>query len=256
MRMRFFLTAFVLLAPTVLYAAGFPSQLVWLSKTNIVENETVQLFTVLLNDSSTPFKGTVVFEVDEKTVSENIFELSGGASKILSGSWKATSGSHAIRARLQSGEGTTSVQAQTAAITVIVAKAPPPGAAAQVLNTAASIAQSIATTSAPFVMGVANAVYEKTELLRKEGLAYLEAYVKEENQLRASTTPRSPTANTAQSASTTGTTEPSPLSQLSQLAAAALLFTFQTPALFYPIFCFILLTAIYLLLRWATKPRY
>ncbi len=106
--MKFWLfTAFLLLvlAPSITFAASFAKESLFLSKTPVIEGETVLIHAVVANESSTKFVGEVVFTEGETKIGSVAAAISPGGANAVSVSWKPAAGSHKVTAALTRSDG-------------------------------------------------------------------------------------------------------------------------------------------------------
>ena len=241
--------------PLFAYAqAGFPTKPLWLSSTKPVSGEEVLVSTVLYNETGATIGGTLIFFVDEaKLISQDV-SLAAQSSNVISAKWTAASGTHSFSAKFATASSTTSTsQQQTSSIQVTVTEPPPPpppSALQQSVEQATVVATQIASSSAPFVQKVAQAVFTQTEAVRNAGIEYLEKKVEPT---------KSNTANAEKknvegfilgtSTENKATASSSLLHTIGQKAASAGLFILRSFYIFYPILGFIFL----FLLFWAAK---
>jgi len=248
-------------APASLFAegvnAGFPPQSVWVSNTSASAGETIEIFTAVYNGSADEFAGTVVFNVDGKKVGAKSFELSDGASELVSVEWRATAGEHSIVATIEGSSGAVA-QKETAAIKIIVAE-PPPTPIRDATVAASEILAEATSAAVPVISNVANTTYELIESLRLDAISRLERMAADTISMQEDLVTPS-IAGTSTSAvmgfSESASSTPSALSQMVHVATAVALVALKSRVLFYPLFILSLFVILYLLFRWATKrPR-
>lgn len=105
--MRFYLFGlFLLVSATTAHAAGFAKDTLFLSQTPVVEGEAVLIHTVVANESTQPFKGTVVFKDGEEHIGTVGVGIAPGGANTVSVSWKPSAGSHNVTADLTNEDGT------------------------------------------------------------------------------------------------------------------------------------------------------
>src|SRR3989338_7312398 len=174
-----FAPPFVSLADTGPSAGFAPS--IWMSRTNVVAGESVNIFTVLYNSSDNPISGDVIFTVDSASIGTKDFTLASGETQIVSWPWTAKVGSHTVSARIEKAVGVSesaNVLNQTAGnITVSIDAPPPPSPAAQVLNTVTSAIEAGVASSAPAVMSALASLYDTAESFRVGAKSALEKQV-------------------------------------------------------------------------------
>ncbi|MBI4093569.1 hypothetical protein HY417_01265 [Candidatus Kaiserbacteria bacterium] len=249
---RLFFTAIVLIPAFALAAVqvGFPSQALWVSSTTLHEGETVVISTVVVNDTSSTLKGTVVFLANDVRVGAREFELGRAKSQIHSIEWKPKRGEYKLLARI---EGTSAAlsQKETPSLSVIV-KEPlaPPSEIERTITQIVQTGSSIASSSAPVMQQTVQNIYAQTEALRTSGIERLEKYLTSNAKEggRQGAIAGTSTANTTgfDSAPTKGK---GALANLAQTAAAGGLFVLKNSALFYPLLALLVLGTIYLLAR-------
>ena len=229
--------------------AGFPDKPLWVSNGKPLAGEEISISTVLYNGTSATIDGTLTFFVDDAKLSAQDVSLAAQSSSVFSAKWKAVSGTHSFSAKFATASGTAStLQQQTSAIQVIVAEPPPPpppSALQQSVDKATAVAGQLASSSAPFVQKVAQAVFTQTEALRNAGIEYLEKKVG----------PAKTNGNTASnnvtgfvlgtSTKNTATSSSSLLHTVGQMAASGGLFILRSFYIFYPILAFIFLFLLY-----------
>ena len=240
MRKVFALVAFLCALPACTNAqAGFPERSLWLSHTAPSAGQEIRISTVLYNGTDAVVDGTLTFYVDGAKFTSLEVSLPAQSSSIMSAPWVARSGSHSFFARFGTQE--------TTVISITVPEPPPPTALQENLNKATAVATQFASSSAPVVQSLAQAVFEQTESWRNAGAESLERYIE------SSRTPR--IAGISGSAPITGfEAAASPASNgmlhsIAQTAAAAAHFLFRSIYLFYIFFAVILVS----LLTWAYR---
>lgn len=262
----------VVFMPAVSFAAqtipaGFPSQSIWVSKTNVVAGEAIEIFTVVYNSGDATVGGNVVFTADGARVATKQFNLDAGKTELESVSWTATAGKHKLGASIEEAVDAASQSVlisnkNAGTIEITIANPPPPTAVEQAVNVVSTIARDVASTSVPIITSAAKSVYQATESFRNAGIAFAENNLPKQSAQKTGIAPASPNQKTvsAQSAQQNANAAPTPdtsfFSKLSQLAAPAIFYTFGSRAIFYPLLCALLLGLLYLLGRMVSKPRY
>ncbi len=238
--------------------AGFPDKPLWLSNTKPVAGEEISLSTVLYNGTGATIGGTLTFFVDDAKLTSQDVSLAAQSSSVVSAKWTASSGIHSFSAKFATASGSTSaLQQQTSAIQVTVAEPPPPpppSALQQSVDKATEVAGQLASSSAPFVQKVAQAIFTQTEALRNAGIDYLEKKVGAPqtggggngDNVKGFVLGTS-TKQTAASGST--------LHNIGQTAAAGGLFILRSFYIFYPILAFAFLFALYWAARKIRRPH-
>lgn len=238
--------------------AGFPDKPLWLSNSVPVAGQEISISTVLYNGTDAAVGGTLTFFVDDTTLTSQDVSLAAESSSVVSAKWTARAGTHSFSAKFSGAGDAASAQQQTSAIRVTVAEPPPPpppSALQQNVEKAATVAGQLASSSAPFVQKVAQAVFTQTEALRNAGIEYLEKKVD-----RPQTSGGSGGDNVEGFGSGTPTNQAaasgSTLHNIGQTAAAGGLFVLRSFYLFYPILAFAFLFALYWAARKVRRPHY
>lgn len=242
--------------------AGFPSHTIWVSPSSAVEGDTVVISTVVYNSGTKALRGTLAFTANGARIGTREFEIPSGESQIHSVEWKPKKGRYDLAARL---EGTSAElsQRETPPITVIIAEPPPPSALEQTISQTVETAATVASSSAPVIMNIAQTIFAETETFRHAGIERLEQY------LAASATHISPatssnvqgfaagtSTNAKSGASGSGASNiKNALSTVTQTAAAAALFTMKNAVLFYPLLILLALGSLYALARGIRRPN-
>jgi hypothetical protein len=175
--LAFFVPHGVLLADTT----GFAPASVWVSHTPIQEGETVQLHAALNNGSDKKLTGSITFKDGSVSLGSVPFSLEAGEARIVSLSWKATAGAHAINAAITGASDSAAADSETVSVSVEPKPAPKPAtaktssttnAAAVEFSNADSIESTIGTLS-PKVQEVTSPAFEKVDDWRKSGATFL-----------------------------------------------------------------------------------
>lgn len=242
--------AFPLLASA---QAGFPEKPLWLSNAKPIAGEEISLSTVLYNGTDAAVGGILTFFVDDTKLTSQDVSLSAQSSSVVSAKWIARAGTYSFSARFSSAGEAASAQQQTSAIQITVAEPPPPSALQQQVEKAASVAGQLASSSAPFVQKVAQAVFTQTEALRNAGIEYLEKKV---DRPQAGGSDNSNVDGFVLGTSTKQTVASgSTLHNIGQMAAAAGLFVLRSFYIFYPVLGLAVLLALYLAARKLRRPH-
>lgn len=257
---------------TATLPAGFPAESIWISKTNVVGGETVNISTILYNSSDTSISGTVTFNVDGTSVGTESFDLDAGKAAIESISWKATSGAHKFSASIEkvigkNGPVSISVsESKTNALEISIAEPPLPTAIVQTVNVVSTVAKDVAKTSLPLIAKTAQTALNAAENFRNAGLKFAENNLAKQSaqntkdaatagKKSASSSPL-PAQGGAQSNDVINDPSAQFFSKMFQLASPAILFTFGSRAVFYPLLCLLALFVLYALGRVVNKPKY
>ena len=244
--------------------AGFPSEGVWLSKTNVTAGDSVTIYTAIYNSDNSALRGTLVFSVDGTSINSEQFELTAGQTKIESTDWKATSGSHSFSASIKDASGNetqaiTISNTNSGSINISVAEPPPATGLEQTVSVITNVASQAVSASLPFVANVAKGVINATENFREAGIALAEKNISQESSPSGNEMGGGATSSLAtedgQEAGTPQEENTSLLSRAMLLASPGILFTFKSPFIFYLLLCAILLLGFYLIGRRVRRPR-
>ena len=234
-------------------SAGFAPGPVWLSQSSPTGGTTVRLYTVVYNSSQTPLEGSVTFTIDNASAGTTPFSLDAGESAIESITWTAMEGTHMVSATITSAidkktKTTTAIdQSATPAVSVTVTAPLPPPVALEALGTA----QTVVASSSPIIASVVAATTATTESLRTAGESYLSQLAGEHKV--ASTTK---SKGSVFGASIEAPSEASPAPDtLSQKIAKIILPVFRYPAIFYPVFLFLVLFIGWVIARRLRNPK-
>ncbi|OGG45612.1 hypothetical protein A2673_00030 [Candidatus Kaiserbacteria bacterium RIFCSPHIGHO2_01_FULL_50_13] len=254
----------ILCAPLFLFAqttqGGFPNQSVWLSKSNAVARETIQIYAALYNAGAKTFSGTLVFLIDNERIAEKEFSLDVGASVLESALWKSAEGAHTVRASIENASGVPmeSITESSSAIAFAIAK-PPASLAASSVSEAASAVSDVFATVVPYAEATVQTVHGAIEPYRESIVAYLENVQAKADEggsaNRKETSDFTETKGDGDTVNATGTVETlkNAWSTLSQVALAGALYAAETPALFYALLLAVIVGTLYGLFRWALR---
>lgn len=262
-----FLLYLIFEAPIVLKAeeriqAGFPTQSLWLSKTSVTEGDALEIYAAVYNAGSAQLRGTVAFQVDGKTIGTKKFDIAAGKADLVSVSWKAAAGLHNFSAAIQDASGTKSGEAVSLSsatagtVTAVVAAAPPPSIVEQGIKTVSETIANASSAATPVIASAASGIFAKTEEFRKGVLDNAQESSMEKTPATTSSTAREGQVAGASVAPQQTSGQSSLFNNISQFAAPAILLTFGSPAIFYPLLCLILLAAIYALGKFVRRPKY
>ncbi|HVU75338.1 MAG TPA: hypothetical protein VHD38_00660 [Candidatus Paceibacterota bacterium] len=235
-------------------SAGISSAPLWLSQSAVTEGDTVQLFTVLYNQSTAEVQGSVDFAVDNRVIDSIAFDLAPGKNQIASASWQATKGDHTLSAATN---GTTDGQKRSitlsgtaASLAVTVMPRPQPPAQANAAAASAFI-DGLIGSSSPALSSAAQHAVAVAEGLRNDAATYLESKL-------ASSTPAKKGqvlgVSTERAAETAGAASGWWPTVRDSLYRAALLIA-RSVWLFYPLFAFVFFFILYLLIKSVRRPR-
>jgi hypothetical protein len=150
------------------FTAGFAAMPVWVSSANPTDGDTLKLFAVVNNTSSSAISGAVSFSVDGSVVGSADVSLAISDAKILSVPWTAISGAHTISAVFnnptdKSGNSVPIAQTIAGPLAITVAAAPPKPVVLQYLDKAVAAAGSVALPALSEIATYAEGVRQNGE---------------------------------------------------------------------------------------------
>ncbi len=256
MRKVFLIIALICTLPSFAGAqSGFPDRPLWLSNSKPLAGQEISLSTVLYNGTNAVTTGTLTFFVDDTSLVPQDISLPAQSSSVASAKWTATAGTHSLSAKFAiAGGNASTTRQQTTTIQITVVEPPPPSALQQNVEKAATIAGQLASTSAPFIQEVAQAVFTQTEALRNAGIEYLETKVAagQTGSVGAETNIKGFVLGTSTKAASSSS---SLFHIIGQTALSAALFTLRSFYLFYPILGLAFLFTLYWAARKVRRPR-
>lgn len=95
------------LMPTLVMAAGFAKDPIFLSKNPVIAGDTILIHAVVSNQTTSKFSGQLIFTDNGVSVGTTSVSLAAGAANAASMPWKPTAGEHTIVAELHSANGDT-----------------------------------------------------------------------------------------------------------------------------------------------------
>jgi hypothetical protein len=257
----FFVSLFPVLAIADTVSGGFPSNSLWLSKTHLIDGDSVEIFAPIYNSGSEKIEGNVVISVDSAAIGSVHFELGAGESKIASLAWNAKEGAHTISASIAdaalsaSKEGLSLSREKTESVSVTVAAAPPPPPTLQALKTAGNVLGSAVAAITPLVSSVAGSVINTTETLRTDAKSALEKSIAADAPSPANSSGEVLGAETqknlASVAAATAHSNFSPVKILKQIALMIVSYAW----IFYPLLLIIILFCFYILSKRIARPK-
>ena len=235
--------------------AGFAPSTLWLSQSAPTAGNAVKVSTVIYNSSQTALEGSVTFSVDAAIIGSAPFSVGAGESAIESVTWTTTEGQHTLKASIESvidrktKSSATIDQTTTAPITVTVLPQAPKAPALEAIDTA----QTAVASSTPIVASIVSKTTDTTEAVRKAGESYLATLAGEPAQSETGTKPRGAVLGAATEVAEASST--SATGSIGSKIAKVLLPLFRYPALFYPVFLFLILFAFWLLAKKLRNPK-
>ncbi len=248
-------------------SGGFPESPLWLSKSSLIDGDAVQISTPVYNAGTAKISGDAVFTVDESEIGTAHFELVAGESKIVSAAWKATEGTHTLKARMENASDVNLKQAVsldgnvTGEISVEVAPAPPQPAIVQAISTATGAISNATAAALPVVASVGGIVFKETEQIRKSAVTSLEnSLAGTENSPATDNNTESQgtvlSATTYRAPSMTASAASAPASSgLMRVLQTILLFLVSYVWIFYPLLILLMLAILYLLGKGLSRTK-
>ncbi len=238
-------------------AAGFVPGTLWISQSAPRAGTPVKISTVVYNSSQTALDGSVTFSADGVIVGSAPFSLGVGESAIESTAWTPTEGQHALKASIESvidrktKKAATIAQTAATPLSVLVLPEAPKAPALEAIDAA----QSAVASSTPVVASIVSTASNTTESIRKAGESYLATLAGESTgsgAVASSTKPKGSVLGASTEVVDATTTVPT---SMGSKFAKALLPLFRYPALFYPVFLFLVLFAFWLLAKKLRNPK-
>ena len=172
--MRFFALGilFTFLLPSFAFAAGFAKESLFLSKSPVIDGETVFIHAVFANESTAAFTGEVVFEDGEEKVGAVAVSIAPGGAQAVSLSWKPAAGSHLVVAELTAADKT--VVEKLSATLVIQAKPKPDTASPSGSVQSSEGVREVIAGISPGAASAAEPVFATIDNLRQKGADLLD----------------------------------------------------------------------------------
>ncbi|MDB5224408.1 MAG: hypothetical protein JWO43_30 [Candidatus Adlerbacteria bacterium] len=268
----FFLLAIV---PSVVFAAGFARQPMFLSRSDVVEGQTVSIYTVVVNTANGPFTGKLKVREDATSIGSATITLGAGEAQTAAVTWKPSAGTHTVSADLYDANNSLveSNQAQFTIASKIVAAAPGSNAASQDSNasTSAPVVEpsttilATLTSMSPMVGGVAAPVLAAVDSARtaasnslNSGTTWAKNQIADSakkgsiGQVLGSETTKTPTTITSGAMGTAWTI----LSTLVLYILTVLQYVVTHVAYFYPIVALLFFYFLYRMYKAVRRPNY
>lgn len=102
---QFFLGTLVFALPSMVFAAGFAKQSIFLSTNTPTEGQTIRIHALVSNPATTTFNGTLVVKDEASEIGTVPVKLDPGSADDVSVPWKPRAGTHTIVADLKDGNG-------------------------------------------------------------------------------------------------------------------------------------------------------
>ena len=152
---KIIVAAALFLLPSLVLAAGFAKDPIFLSKTPVTEGQNVHVYAVISNADAAAFVGTLVFYDNNVKIGSSAINLAAGATQTASILWTPAAGSHPISAQLVAKNGsvaeqvaqTFTVDAKPQPVAATNASAFPTAQSAATIDSSAAIQKDIAGVS-------------------------------------------------------------------------------------------------------------
>jgi hypothetical protein len=245
------------LAPSLVFAAGFAKQSLFLSKSTVTEGDTVLIHAVISNDTDAKFAGTLILKDETGSIGTVPVTLAAGEADTLSVSWKPLAGTHAVSAELDATDGTV-VETQTASF--YIAPKPLPAAAAQAaaaVDSSAPIDQAITNVS-PAAGSAAQPVLGTIDSARAAAVGVLDSQIAGTKSALAAQSGLVLGAETSKSAAPSSATQTGMtiLQTIYLYILTVLRFILASAGIFYPVVAILFLFFLYKLFSRMRRPSW
>lgn len=156
-----FIALLVFALPSFAFGAGFARQSIFLSKTSVFEGDSVLVHTIVSNDETEKFAGTLTLTEGDEKIGTVPVTLAAQEAQAISISWKPIAGSHTITATLTDTAGEV---AEKTTSTFRVNEKPQPasessipgdvGSSEDIQNQLANLSPGVAEAAAPVFGGI------------------------------------------------------------------------------------------------------
>ncbi|MES2006575.1 MAG: hypothetical protein V4436_00535 [Patescibacteria group bacterium] len=257
----------LLFIPQLAFGAGFAKQSLFLSKSPVIEGESVLIHTVVQNDSTIKFDGSLVISAqkaggEKAKVGSVAVSIAPQGANTVSVSWKPLAGEYSVVADLTAADGTV-VESQTAHFT-INEKPKPTTTSNDPFNQSGSEVQSSAEVQAmiakfsPPLADVSKPIFNTIDSWRAQAGTWLDQGI---GWSKKNVGAKSPSE--VLGASTQNTSPQSLMGTLSYLAAMFALYFFSilkwlvaNTGIFYPVVAIAFLYMLWRLFARFRKPNY
>ncbi|MDE1924640.1 MAG: Ig-like domain repeat protein [Patescibacteria group bacterium] len=259
MKKLLFLSALFLL-PSLVFAAGFAKQSLFLSKSPVTEGDAVQIYAVLSNDAGAAFAGTLVVSDGSAQIGTRPISMAAGGAQTVSLPWKPLAGSHTIKAALEDSGGVT-VEQETEVFVINPKPVPATTAPASVsqpaaVESSAQIQQDISGIS-PQAASLSQPIFSTVDSLRGSMSKLIDSQlgVAKNNLANHGLTGLVEGTSTSALPNTMGDFW-FVLWTLYLYALTILQFLISNAGVFYPLLVIVFFYLLYRTYRWARRPSY
>lgn len=248
----------LLLAPSLAFGAGFAKQSLFLSKSSVMQGDTVLIHAIVSNDTAIKFSGTLKLHDETGEIGGVPVSLAAGEASAISVSWKPATGSHTVTAELRDGSGALVEQESS---TFQVAALPQPVAANQtaaavdssqnIQRAIANISPAAAQASQP-VFAAIDAGRAKASDALDMGLNWAKTQIQTPGQVLSAQTQKNSTG-TAQGI---GGTLWVVMATLALYILSILQFVIGNSGIFYPALAILFFYLLWRLYRRSRRPAY
>lgn len=266
---RVVLLALLLCIPSFAGAdVGFAKAALWLSQTDVVEGESVSIYTSLSNPENIRATGSVQFTDGVEKIGTVEAALAAGESRVVSVSWKPAAGAHTLRALFLDSEGK---EIDAVSLSVSIA-AKPKREQVRTSSLTASVEDSSGiqgkiTDVSPAVAEVVNPALETTDSWREKGVEFLDSKIADSQATLDTLAAQKKALGVG---SILGSSRASPDTQKESRSIAikqvmhtlllylmeVLRFILASAAFFYPLVVILFFVALYKLYQRFRRPRY
>lgn len=253
------------LMPWSVFAAGFAKHSLFLSKTSVVEGDTVLIHAIVANDTEVRFSGKLSLREKESLIGVVPLLLAAEEVRAVSVSWNPSAGTHTLIAELATDSGE-KVEEQQATFSVAEKpKKPETGfssSPAASVQSSQQLQEQLAQLS-PSVARYATRIFSTIDSLREEAVKVLDRGVEWSKKKVTQTNPASVLGAQATTTPNAGTLVAGTMQTLFLVAATVLLYLFsvlryiiENAGIFYPVLAVAFLYLLWKLYRRMRRPRY
>ncbi|MEI6864306.1 MAG: hypothetical protein WCK46_03015 [Candidatus Adlerbacteria bacterium] len=265
---KFFIAGVLLLLPTIVGAAGFAKQSLFLSKSSVTEGETVLIHATVSNDTAAKFTGTLKLHDEDGTIGSVPVTLGSGEAGAVSVSWKPLAGTHTVLANLEDSAGTV-VEESSQTFTIAAKAVATPASKNKPSNTSATvepstqIQESIGSVS-PTAQTYAAPVFEAIDAGRvlgastiNDGIDWSKKELAEQAQKQKTKTTSSAADQNTDTMQTKATnTAWTIFATVSLYVLSVLLYVVGNAGVFYPVFALLFFYILWRLFKRYRRPNY
>lgn len=247
----------LLLVPSLAFGASFANRSLFLSKTPVVEGESVFIHAIVSNDANTRFSGKLIIRDAESEIGSVAVALEAQSADVVSISWKPSAGRYSLTAELAETDGTV-VETESATFSI---DAKPSETAEEASETSVGSSENIQESIANFSPEVASAakpVFSTLDSFRETAAGAIDngkSWAKNISEGKSSVLGASSSVPSEEAGGL--------VSAVSRLIASLIFYIFsflsyliKNPALFYPVFAIAFLYGLYRLYKRMRRPSF